>query len=180
VTLVAGLPCTKSVTIDWGVGYIDFFWVQFSACYRSVSVVEYAGGDPCTEESMKKYIYGRQQGLVESIGSIHGDVSTGGDDNDDTAPTTSIHHSSTSHASVKLSATSNGSTTTGVFSLIRHPSTTLSSHANPTSMGSENSRETSDEPAQPNRPPSPGALANVAPLSDIAFAGLSLLVNRAL
>jgi beta-glucanase (GH16 family) len=179
-TWVAGLPDAEPGTIDWGGGYTDFSQAPFNAWYRSVSVVDYAGGDSATEESIKEYVYSDNSGSWESIDVIRGDGSTGGDDDDDADLTTSIHHSSTNQASTTISATSIASTSTGVSSLVSQPSVTSTSHTAPISTDSGNSSTTSGEPTEPTGPPSSGALVNVASLLNIAFAGLGLLVIRGL
>lgn len=62
-------PSASPGTIQWaGNGNLaDFSQSPFNAYYRSVSIVDYAGGSAATDKSVKEYVYGDQSGSKDSI-----------------------------------------------------------------------------------------------------------------
>lgn len=66
-TWVAGRPDAAPGTIQWAGGMADFSAAPFNAYYKSISVVDYAGGDFPTSKSVKEYIYGDKSGSYQSI-----------------------------------------------------------------------------------------------------------------
>lgn len=66
-TWVAGRPDAEEGTVIWAGGMADFSQGPFSGYYKSISIVDYAGGDAPTTKSVKEYIYGDQSGSYQSI-----------------------------------------------------------------------------------------------------------------
>lgn len=54
-------------TIQWAGGLADFSKAPFNAYYRSLSIIDYAGGSAATDKPVKEYVYGDQSGNKESI-----------------------------------------------------------------------------------------------------------------
>ncbi|KAM5347667.1 hypothetical protein ACJ41O_007491 [Fusarium nematophilum] len=66
-TWTGGSPDAAEGTIIWAGGLADYSQGPFSGYYKSISVVDYAGGDAPTTKSVKEYIYGDQSGSYQSI-----------------------------------------------------------------------------------------------------------------
>jgi hypothetical protein len=66
-TWVAGRPDAAPGTITWAGGLADFSQAPFVGYYKSISIVDYAGGDAPTTKSVREYIYGDQSGTHQSI-----------------------------------------------------------------------------------------------------------------
>lgn len=66
-TWVAGSPDAAEGTIQWAGGLAQFSQGPFLAYYKSISIVDYAGGDSPTSKSVKEYIYGGMSGTWQSI-----------------------------------------------------------------------------------------------------------------
>ncbi|ODA83211.1 hypothetical protein RJ55_01722 [Drechmeria coniospora] len=64
---VAGRGSAAPGTVQWAGGYADWSKAPFSAYYKSISVVDYAGADEPTTKSVKEYVYGDQSGTFKSI-----------------------------------------------------------------------------------------------------------------
>ncbi|CAI6090647.1 unnamed protein product [Clonostachys chloroleuca] len=72
-TWVAGLPGNSQGTIDWAGGLTDFSQAPFNAWYKSIKVVDYAGGSAAPTESIREYQYGDRTGSWESIVIVKGE-----------------------------------------------------------------------------------------------------------
>lgn len=64
---VAGRPDAAEGTIIWAGGLTDFSQGPFVGHYKSISIVDYAGGDAPSTKSVKEYIYGDHSGSFQSI-----------------------------------------------------------------------------------------------------------------
>ncbi|KAF7562255.1 hypothetical protein G7046_g1883 [Stylonectria norvegica] len=67
---VAGSPDAAPGTVTWAGGLTDFSQAPFVGYYKSISVVDYAGGDFPTSKSVTEYIYGDQSGSWQSIQAV--------------------------------------------------------------------------------------------------------------
>ena len=63
----AGKEGAPQGTIEWAGGIADFSKGPFNAYYKSVSIVDYAGGSSASSKSVKEYVYGDKSGSAESI-----------------------------------------------------------------------------------------------------------------
>lgn len=63
----AGSSQTEQGTVDWAGGLTDFSKAPFDAYYKSVTIVDYAGGNGPAPKSVKEYVYGDNRGSVDSI-----------------------------------------------------------------------------------------------------------------
>ncbi|RSL67641.1 hypothetical protein CEP53_002915 [Fusarium sp. AF-6] len=128
-TWCAGGKDTPKGTVEWAGGYTDFSKAPFEAFYKSITIVDYAGGDSPSSKSVKEYVYGDNSGSWESIEIKYGDSSDGKKSSTTlekpssqaaSAPATQVHASketdTQSHASfatpVGGSNSSNSTTTT--------------------------------------------------------------------
>lgn len=75
-TWVAGAPGAAPGTVSWAGGMADFSNGPSVALYKSVRVVDYAGGNGPTEDDVKEYVYGDMTGSWESIRIANGDGSS--------------------------------------------------------------------------------------------------------
>lgn len=66
-TWVAGRKDAPKGTVEWAGGYTDFSKAPFNAYYKSVKIVDYAGGDSPASSSVRQYVYGDKTGDWESI-----------------------------------------------------------------------------------------------------------------
>jgi hypothetical protein len=66
-TWTAGSPDAAPGTITWAGGLADYSQGPFNAYYKSISIVDYAGGDAPTTASVREYIYGDNSGSWKSI-----------------------------------------------------------------------------------------------------------------
>ncbi|KAF4465826.1 glycosidase crf1 [Fusarium albosuccineum] len=74
-TWCAGGKETPKGTVEWAGGYTDFSKAPFEAYYKSISIVDYAGGDSPSSKSVKEYVYGDNSGSWESIEIKYGESS---------------------------------------------------------------------------------------------------------
>jgi hypothetical protein len=70
-TWTAGSPDAAPGTIAWAGGIADYSQGPFNAYYKSISIVDYAGGDAPTTKSVREYIYGDHSGSFSSIQQIN-------------------------------------------------------------------------------------------------------------
>lgn len=63
----AGKEGAPQGTIEWSGGIADFSKGPFNAYYKSISIVDYAGGSSATSKDVKEYVYGDRSGSAESI-----------------------------------------------------------------------------------------------------------------
>ncbi|CAG9988113.1 unnamed protein product [Clonostachys byssicola] len=87
-TWVAGLQGNSEGTVEWAGGYTDFTKAPFQGWYKSISVVDYAGGDAPPKDSIKEYLYGDKSGSWESIKVVKGESSNDSKDDDKPSSTT--------------------------------------------------------------------------------------------
>ncbi|KAF4440612.1 putative rAsp f 9 allergen [Fusarium austroafricanum] len=66
-TWTAGSPSAAPGTIQWAGGLADYSKGPFNAYYKSISIIDYAGGNAPTTKSVREYIYGGNSGSYESI-----------------------------------------------------------------------------------------------------------------
>ncbi|CAI6083428.1 unnamed protein product [Clonostachys chloroleuca] len=72
-TWAGGLSTNSEGTIEWAGGVTDFSKAPFQAWYKSVSVVDYAGGNSSATESITEYVYSDTSGSYESITVVKGE-----------------------------------------------------------------------------------------------------------
>ncbi|KAM3496499.1 hypothetical protein MY3957_000339 [Beauveria namnaoensis] len=96
---VAGYEGGRPGTIEWSGGIADFSNGPATAIYKSVKVVDYAGGSSATDKDVKEYVYGDHSGSAKSIKINLKDGSS-------STPDASASASSTTAASSALSASS--------------------------------------------------------------------------
>jgi beta-glucanase (GH16 family) len=82
-TWVAGRKDAPDGTVEWAGGYTDFSKAPFNAYYKSVKIVDYAGGNSAASGSVRQYVYGDKTGDWESIKVIKGDGPADGQDEKD-------------------------------------------------------------------------------------------------
>ncbi|SPJ72817.1 probable rAsp f 9 allergen [Fusarium torulosum] len=66
-TWCAGRPDAAEGTVAWAGGLTDFSQGPFEAYYKSISIVDYAGGDHPTTKSVREYIYQGNSCSYDSI-----------------------------------------------------------------------------------------------------------------
>uniref|UniRef100_A0A8H7K4U5 GH16 domain-containing protein n=1 Tax=Bionectria ochroleuca TaxID=29856 RepID=A0A8H7K4U5_BIOOC len=66
-TWVAGLPSASPGTVQWAGGMTDFSKAPFDAWYKSIKIVDYAGGSAPTTDNVKEYVFGDRSGSFGSI-----------------------------------------------------------------------------------------------------------------
>ncbi|KAF4975875.1 hypothetical protein FZEAL_7398 [Fusarium zealandicum] len=66
-TWTGGSPDASEGTVIWAGGLADYSQGPFVGYYKSISVVDYAGGDAPTTKSVREYIYGDHSGSHQSI-----------------------------------------------------------------------------------------------------------------
>lgn len=81
-TWVAGGKNSAPGTVEWAGGYTDFSQAPFVAYYKSISIVDYAGKDAPTSDSIKEYVWTDKTGSWESIKVVKGDGSSDDSDNE--------------------------------------------------------------------------------------------------
>jgi hypothetical protein len=108
-TWVAGLKSTPIGTVQWAGGYTDFSKAPFLGYYKSISIVDYAGADAPTSDSVTEYIYGDHTGSWESIKVVKGD---GSDDNTSSSAPASKTKTSAAGSSTAASSSSKAASTT--------------------------------------------------------------------
>ncbi|KAM0553399.1 hypothetical protein ACHAPJ_007413 [Fusarium lateritium] len=69
-TWTAGSPDAAEGTIQWAGGLADYSKGPFNAYYKSISIVDYAGGDAPTTKTVREYIYGDHSGSFTSIKAV--------------------------------------------------------------------------------------------------------------
>lgn len=96
-TWCAGGKDTAKGTVEWAGGYTDFSQAPFNAYYKSVKIVDYAGGDSASSKGATAYEYSDKTGSWQSIKVI-----TGGSSD---SSSSSAAASSTSATKTKASST---------------------------------------------------------------------------
>lgn len=82
-TWTAGTPDKSKWTVEWAGGLTDFSKAPFNAYYKSIKIVDYAGGDSPASKGVKEYVYGDKTGTWKSIKAVAGDGSSSDNDDDD-------------------------------------------------------------------------------------------------
>ncbi|KAG9253745.1 glycoside hydrolase family 16 protein [Emericellopsis atlantica] len=178
-TWVAGGKNSAKGTVEWAGGYTDFDKAPFNAYYKSISIVDYAGGDAPTTDDIKEYVWTDHTGSYESIKVVKGDGSSDDskdeqdDSKDDKETTTSASKTKTVVKTTSTSETSAEATSTSVTTM-----TTVSATPTPTEEATSSTTETTEETSttaagEPSTvPDAPGAAAGVlANFGRVAFAG---------
>ncbi|KAK0385211.1 hypothetical protein NLU13_7688 [Sarocladium strictum] len=86
-TWVAGRKNAPEGTVEWAGGYTDFSQAPFNAYYKSVKIVDYAGGSGPASGPVRQYVYGDKSGDWESIVVEKGEGPADGQDDKETATT---------------------------------------------------------------------------------------------
>lgn len=83
-TWVAGRKDAPEGTVEWAGGYTDFSQAPFNAYYKSVKIIDYAGGSGPASGPVRQYVYGDKSGDWESIVVEKGDGPADGQDDKET------------------------------------------------------------------------------------------------
>ncbi|KAL7924159.1 glycoside hydrolase family 16 protein [Trichoderma austrokoningii] len=111
-TWVAGRKDAPQGTVEWAGGYTDFSKAPFLGYYKSITIVDYAGADGPTQETVKDYVYRDQTGSYQSIEVQLGDPSNdSSSDSTSSAPASTKTKSSAAHTSAQASSTDASSST---------------------------------------------------------------------
>ncbi|KJZ75350.1 hypothetical protein HIM_05276 [Hirsutella minnesotensis 3608] len=115
-------------TQKWAGGAAEFDKGPFEAFYKSVTIVDYAGGSEAAKGGIKEYVYGDKSGGWESIKVVKGDGSSVKNNKEDGASSSS---SSDDDKAASKTASTNASSTTGTSSIatLTHTTSTASSTA---------------------------------------------------
>ncbi|KAK7223494.1 hypothetical protein V2G26_011497 [Clonostachys chloroleuca] len=181
-TWVAGGKDSPEGTVEWAGGRTDFSKGPFDAYYKSISIIDYAGGDAPTKDSIKEYVYGDKTGSWESIKVVKGDSAD--DDKLKTSATitktqeiqtrTSIEFSTStlSSDSSKTSGSSSGSSSASSSGASSGTTATPSASG---SQGSGSSSTTGSQASQTSGSSSaPSTTPNAAAQGVVSFAGLTI------
>jgi beta-glucanase (GH16 family) len=194
-TWVAGRKDAPEGTVEWAGGYAQWDQAPFDAHYKSISIVDYAGGDSPTKDSIKEYVFGDKTGSWESIKVIKGDGSSDDDEDEDDEETTSAAPTSTktkapatttTEADEEEETTTEEEEKTTKTTTTPKPSTTLvsttseavnttSSFAPTTSAAESTPVETTGSESEPTTVPGDGSGAS-AIAGSAAFAGFVALM----
>lgn len=193
-TWVGGRKDKPEGTVEWAGGLADFSKAPFNAYYKSISIVDYAGGEGPTDKDVKEYVYGDKSGSYQSIKVVMNDGSS--DDDETTSsepsskptksaeetksakPTTSADKDDeTKSAEPTESKTSKPSTTFATTTAANTPTGTPSASGNG-GASSTGSAPASGSTEDPNAPPASGASA--LSLGSAAVVGAGLLVAQLL
>jgi beta-glucanase (GH16 family) len=195
-TWVAGRKDAPDGTVEWAGGYTDFSNAPFNAYYKSVKIVDYAGGSGPASGPVRQYVYGDKSGDWESIVVEKGDGPADGQDEDkETTTTKSAKPTGTVIEPEEKTSTSERIYTkpkttiepsTPVPTTLVTPSKTSSVAAEETtstgsSSGSDEETETSDagaaETSGPSSVPEDAAGSVRVALGTVAFAGVFALAQ---
>lgn len=187
-TWVAGGKDSPKGTVEWAGGYTDFSKAPFNAYYKSISIVDYAGGDSPAKDSIKEYVYGDKTGSWESIKVVKGDGSSDDDDDDETSTSAAPSKTKTAEPSKTKTAeptktkssdetkTTDATTFTSVTSA--GPSTTGGSDSPSTTEGGSGSEESgsaaTSAPAQVTDPSTANGI--FASFGKVAVAGVAAVL----
>jgi beta-glucanase (GH16 family) len=127
-TWVAGRSDAPEGTVTWAGGFTDFDDAPFDAIYKSISIVDYAGGSSPSSSSVREYVYGDRTGDYESIELVGGSGSGNNNNNNNETPSSSTaseedEETSTSTSASRTSAAPTSSHTSS------HSATTTTSDA---------------------------------------------------
>jgi len=151
-TWVAGGKNSPKGTVEWAGGYTDFKQAPFNAYYKSINIVDYAGGDAPTTDDIKEYVWTDHSGSWESIKVVKADGSSDDskdeqdDSEDDEETTTSAIESKTkTKTAVKTSTSEEASSTAEASSTPVSVTTMTTVSATPTPTEEATSSETAEE-----------------------------------
>ena len=137
-TWSAGTEGNDPGTIEWSGGPTNFGNAPFNAYYKSIKIVDYAGGFSPATKKVDNYSYGDHSGSKESIKiSPEGSGNTGGNsggDKPETSSTSAAPHTTTSHSKSAEKTT---------LSTTPKPATKTSTKAESTETESSSAAETS-------------------------------------
>ncbi|EJP68444.1 ice nucleation protein [Beauveria bassiana ARSEF 2860] len=106
---VAGYEGGRPGTIEWSGGIADFSNGPATAIYKSVKVVDYAGGSSATDKDVKEYVYGDHSGSAKSIKINLKDGSSSTPDASAPASSTTAASSASSASTSSASASASAS-----------------------------------------------------------------------
>lgn len=201
-TWVAGRVDAPEGTVEWAGGYAEWENAPFDAFYKSISIVDYAGGDSPTTDSIREYVYGDRSGSWESIRVVKGDGSSDDEEEDDddevtttTKATTTKAPSTTTEApeetttseedeeeddettTVETTTTTKVRTTTtpAESSWTTTPASTSASYTPPASTSGDGVSETTSAPSTIPTDDGSGAGSIAASFGGLAVAGAAVL-----
>jgi beta-glucanase (GH16 family) len=199
-TWVAGRLDAPDGTVEWAGGYAEWENAPFDAVYKSISIVDYAGGNAPTTESIREYVYGDRTGSWESITVVKGDGSSDDNDDDDDeetttteAPTTTRKPTTTTEApeettteeEEETTTTEQEETTTTATSTSVRPTTTSAESSSFTTPASTSASSTPASTAEETTAETPaptddsddgsGAAGIAASFGGLAVAGAAIL-----
>ena len=186
-TWVAGRKDAPEGTVEWAGGYAQWDQAPFDAHYKSISIVDYAGGDSPTEDSIKEYVFGDKSGSWESIKVIKGDGSSDGDDEETTTekPTSTKTKEPSSTSTEAEETTTEEETTTTPKPTTTLVSTTSSVNTTtsfaPTTSAAESTPAESTTTGAPTTVPGDGEGSGASAIAgSVAFAGAVALMVQLL
>lgn len=162
---VAGYDGNAQGTIEWSGGIADFSNGPASAIYKSVKVVDYAGGSSPTSDDVKEYVYGDKTGSYQSIqvklndGSSSGSSSSSSSASSSTSASSASSHSSSATSSASSSAASSSTTMT-----------TATSSSNATATGGHSGTGSASATSTPSSVPK----GNAATRSGLALGAVAV------
>uniref|UniRef100_A0A0B7K6L4 Crh-like protein n=1 Tax=Bionectria ochroleuca TaxID=29856 RepID=A0A0B7K6L4_BIOOC len=181
-TWVAGGKDSPEGTVEWAGGRTDFSKGPFDAYYKSISIIDYAGGDAPTKDSIKEYVYGDKTGSWESIKIVKGDGAD--DDKLKTSATITKTQEIQTRTSIEFSTStlsSDSSKTSGSSSGSSSASSSGASSgttATPSASGSQGSGSGSTTGSQASQTSgsssAPSTTPNAAAQGVVSFAGLAI------
>ncbi|OAQ96426.1 hypothetical protein LLEC1_07385 [Akanthomyces lecanii] len=128
-------------TLTWVGGVADFSNGDSTAIYKSIKVVDYAGGSSATDKDVKEYVYGDKSGSAKSIKINLKDGSSitageGGSSSSSSSSSSASSAASSASSSKTSSAVSESSSTT---SAVSSDSTTVTAAETSSTMNSTSS-----------------------------------------
>jgi beta-glucanase (GH16 family) len=123
-TWVAGGSTSPEGTAEWAGGYTDFDAAPFDAIYKSISIVDYAGGSAPSSSSVREYVYGDRTGDYESIELVGGSGS--GNNNNETPSSSTAAEEEDEETSTSASATRTSAAPTSSHASSHSATTTAS------------------------------------------------------
>lgn len=185
-TWVAGRKDAPQGTVEWAGGYTDFKDAPFNAYYKSVKIVDYAGGSGPASGPVRQYVYSDKSGDWQSIKVEKGD---GPADGENDKPTTTAKSAQPTGKTIEPEVKSTSERlytkpkttiepSTPVPTTLVTPSKTASDEAQQTTAGSGQS-QTSGTTSASARPTSTGGAAGSVQvaLGSVVFAGVFALAQ---
>lgn len=173
----AGYDGADQGTIYWAGGKADFSHGPAKSYFKSISMVDYAGGSSAVDKDVKEYSYGDHSGKATSIQIKMGDGSTttGGKPSSESSSSSSSASSTPSETSTasKSSSTASESNTSESKTGVSSTETTISTTtASATKSGAANKTASSTTPASktPSAAAVPGAVVGGVAVAVALFA----------